>query len=377
MSRGGIRWSDRIEDYRTEILGLMKAQQVKNAVIVPSGAKGGFVARKSATSSNDTISQKEGIRCYRTFIQGLLDITDNRKDSAVVSPTDCICKDDEDSYLVVAADKGTATFSDIANSIAFDYDFWLGDAFASGGSVGYDHKKMGITAKGAWIAVQRHFREMHIDVQTSNISVIGIGDMSGDVFGNGMLLSSHIQLLGAFNHKHVFIDPTPCPTVSYQERQRLFNLPRSSWSDYDHCLISEGGGVFSRQAKSIPISDAMRELLNIDAAYLTPNALIAAMLRATVDLLWIGGIGTYIKSSRESNADVQYLRVNGNELRCKVICEGANLGISQLGRIEYALNGGRCNTDFIDNAAGVDCSDHEVNIKIALNNAVSSCHKIT
>jgi len=376
VARGGLRWSDRHEDFRTEVLGLVKAQQVKNAVIVPVGAKGGFVAKQiTATMSRDE-AQQEGIACYKLFIRGLLDITDNRTEGGVVRPPLVVVKDEEDPYLVVAADKGTATFSDIANGIAGEYEFWLGDAFASGGSVGYDHKKMAITARGAWVSVQRHFREFNVDVQTTDFTVIGVGDMAGDVFGNGMLLSKHIKLLAAFNHMHIFIDPSPDSAASFVERERLFNLPRSGWSDYEESLISAGGGVFERAAKSISISDEMKTCFDIEADRLTPNDLITHLLKAQVDLLWNGGIGTYVKSSLEAHIDVgdkanDSLRVNANELRCRVIGEGGNLGMTQLGRVEYGLNGGHSNTDFIDNAGGVDCSDHEVNIKILLNAVVS------
>lgn len=376
VARGGLRWSDRQEDFRTEVLGLVKAQQVKNAVIVPVGAKGGFVARQlNAQMSRDEV-QQEGIECYKLFIRGLLDITDNRGEVAVVRPPHVVAKDEDDPYLVVAADKGTATFSDIANGLSAEYDFWLGDAFASGGSAGYDHKKMGITAKGAWVSVQRLFREMGVDVQNDEFSVVGIGDMAGDVFGNGMLLSQKIRLVAAFNHLHIFIDPEPDAMASYAERDRLFQLPRSSWADYNSDLISAGGGVFSRNAKSIPVSDAMRRCFDIEAQQLTPNELISHLLKSRVDLLWNGGIGTYVKSSRETHLDVgdkanDGLRVNGNDLRCKVVGEGGNLGMTQLARVEYALCGGRSNTDFIDNAGGVDCSDHEVNIKILLNAVVN------
>ncbi|MEM8941344.1 MAG: NAD-glutamate dehydrogenase [Pseudomonadota bacterium] len=376
VARGGLRWSDRLEDFRTEVLGLVKAQQVKNAVIVPVGAKGGFVAKRlRADMSRDEI-QAEGIACYQTFIRGLLDITDNREEDRVTRPSLTVCKDEPDPYLVVAADKGTASFSDIANELALEYDFWLGDAFASGGSVGYDHKKMGITARGAWVSVERHFRELGINVATDEVSVIGIGDMSGDVFGNGMLLSEHLCLVAAFNHLHIFIDPNPDAQASFRERERLFGLPRSGWGDYDTQLISEGGGVFSRSSKSIPISPQMRERFSITAASLTPNQLISAILKSKVDLLWNGGIGTYVKAHSESHTDVgdkanDALRVDAQDLQCRVIGEGGNLGITQLARIEYGMNGGRSNTDFIDNAGGVDCSDHEVNIKILLNTIVS------
>jgi glutamate dehydrogenase len=371
VARGGLRWSDRQEDFRTEVLGLVKAQNVKNAVIVPTGAKGGFVARRPAVGDRDAVL-REGIDCYRIFVRGLLDLTDNMSDHGVIPPPDVVRKDDDDIYLVVAADKGTASFSDIANDISHHYNFWLGDAFASGGSVGYDHKKMGITARGAWISVARHFREMGIDVATTDFSVVGIGDMAGDVFGNGMLLSRHIKLVAAFNHQNIFIDPAPDPVASFNERERLFNLPRSSWEDYNAALISTGGGIFRRSAKSIEISSQMKMLFNITVDQLTPNELIVALLKAPVDLLWNGGIGTYVKASSQTHAECgdktnDTLRVDGRDLCCKIIGEGGNLGCTQLGRVEYALRGGRCNTDFIDNSAGVDCSDHEVNIKIALN----------
>jgi glutamate dehydrogenase len=377
VARGGLRWSDREEDFRTEVLGLVKAQQVKNSVIVPVGAKGGFLPRRLPTTGTRDEIQAEAIACYRIFISGLLDITDNLKEGALVPPANVVRHDDDDPYLVVAADKGTATFSDIANGIAIEYGFWLGDAFASGGSAGYDHKKMGITAKGAWVGVQRHFRERDINVQQDSISVVGIGDMAGDVFGNGLLMSDKLLLVAAFNHLHIFIDPNPEPANSFVERQRLFDLPRSSWTDYDTSIMSEGGGIFSRSAKSIAISPQMKERFDISADKLTPTELLNALLKAPVDLLWNGGIGTYVKSSEESHADVgdkanDALRVNGNELRCKVVGEGGNLGMTQLGRVEFGLNGGGSNTDFIDNAGGVDCSDHEVNIKILLNEVVQA-----
>ncbi|MDP0562224.1 MAG: NAD-glutamate dehydrogenase [Candidatus Endonucleobacter sp. (ex Gigantidas childressi)] len=375
VARGGLRWSDRIEDFRTEVLGLVKAQQVKNALIVPVGAKGGFVPKLLSSGDEREALQAEGAACYKSFIRALLDVTDNLVDGAVIHPKNVIHYDDDDFYLVVAADKGTATFSDIANKIAEEYNFWLGDAFASGGSVGYDHKKMGITAKGAWVSVQRHFREKGINAQSDKISVIGIGDMAGDVFGNGTLLSESIALVGAFNHVHIFVDPNPDSATSYIERKRLFDLPRSSWQNYDDSVISKGGGVFLRSAKSIPISAEMKERFEINSNRLTPNEMIRALLRAQVDLLWNGGIGTYIKAVSESNADVgdkasDPLRINGCELRARVVCEGGNLGLTQLGRVEYALQGGALNTDFIDNSGGVDCSDHEVNIKILLNEIV-------
>ncbi|WP_049721556.1 NAD-glutamate dehydrogenase [Gilvimarinus polysaccharolyticus] len=370
ISRGGLRWSDRLQDYRTEVLGLVKAQQVKNAVIVPSGAKGGFVCKQAAHLSRDEF-MAEGIACYKQFINALLDLTDNLIDDKIVPPEQLLRYDEDDPYLVVAADKGTASFSDSANSIALEHDFWLGDAFASGGSQGYDHKAMGITARGAWVSVQRHFKEHGINVQTTPFSVIGIGDMAGDVFGNGMLCSNQTQLLAAFNHLHIFIDPSPDPTTSYAERERLFKLPRSSWADYNRDLISAGGGVFERSAKSITISAEMKTCFALSADKLTPDELIQQLLQAPVDLIWNGGIGTYVKSGQESHAAVgdkasDGLRVNGEQLRCKVFAEGGNLGMTQRGRIEFCRNGGACNTDFIDNSAGVDCSDHEVNIKILL-----------
>ncbi|MFC4011483.1 NAD-glutamate dehydrogenase [Nonomuraea purpurea] len=377
VARGGLRWSDRMEDFRTEILGLVKAQMVKNTVIVPTGSKGGFVVKRPPTSGSREDLLAEGVACYRTFISGLLDVTDNLVDGKIVPPPDVVRHDGDDPYLVVAADKGTATFSDIANGVAKDYGFWLGDAFASGGSVGYDHKAMGITARGAWESVKYHFRTMGVNVQTTDFTVAGVGDMSGDVFGNGMLLSRHIRLVAAFDHRHIFVDPAPDAARSFAERQRLFELPRSSWEDYDEKLISSGGGVFPRTAKSIPINPQMREALGIPAGVtsLAPNDLISAILRAPVDLFWNGGIGTYVKASSESHLDVgdkanDALRVNAGELRCKVVGEGGNLGLTQLARIEFALNGGLVNTDFIDNSAGVDTSDHEVNIKILLDQVV-------
>jgi glutamate dehydrogenase len=382
VARGGLRWSDRPEDFRTEILGLMKAQMVKNALIVPMGSKGGFVVKHPPRQGGREAIQEEGIACYRTFLSGLLDLTDNIESGHSVPPPQVVRYDEDDPYLVVAADKGTASFSDIANEVSSDYGFWLGDAFASGGSNGYDHKVMGITARGAWEAVKRHFRELRTDIQSTDLTVAGIGDMSGDVFGNGMLLSRHIKLVAAFDHMHVFLDPDPDPKASYEERKRLFEQPRSAWSDYDESLISHGGGVYPRTAKAIPISRPVKEILAIDADELAPNELISAILRAPVDLLWNGGIGTYVKASTETHADAgdkanDGLRVNGGELRCKVVGEGGNLGLTQLGRLEYALHGGleqtggRVNTDATDNVAGVNCSDHEVNIKILLDSIVS------
>ncbi|MEX2616367.1 MAG: NAD-glutamate dehydrogenase [Alphaproteobacteria bacterium] len=376
VARGGLRWSDRREDFRTEILGLVKAQQVKNSVIVPVGSKGGFVLKQAPSPQDREAFQAEGVACYRLFMSAMLDITDNLVEGKIVPPQRVVRMDGDDPYLVVAADKGTATFSDIANEIAISYGFWLGDAFASGGSVGYDHKKMGITAKGAWESVKRHFREMGHDTQTQPFTVVGCGDMSGDVFGNGMLLSNQIRLVGAFNHMHIFIDPDPDPAATLAERQRLFDLPRSSWSDYDPKLISKGGGVFDRSAKTIALTPEIRRLFGIEASSVPPNTLISAMLRAEVDLLWFGGIGTYIKASTETHGDAgdranDGLRVDGRSLRCRVVGEGANLGVTQRGRIEFARNGGRINTDAVDNSAGVDCSDHEVNIKILLDDIVA------
>jgi glutamate dehydrogenase len=371
VARGGLRWSDRREDFRTEVLGLMKAQMVKNTVIVPVGSKGGFVVKNPPSAADREAFVREGVSCYRTFLRGLLDVTDNRTPGGIVPPPEVVRHDTDDPYLVVAADKGTATFSDYANAIAREYGFWLDDAFASGGSVGYDHKKMGITARGAWESVKRHFREMGVDTQTTDFTVVGVGDMSGDVFGNGMLLSRHIRLVAAFDHRHIFLDPDPDPEASFAERARLFGLERSSWADYDTARISAGGGVYPRSAKTIPLSPAVRAVLGTEAPTLAPNELIRAILLAPVDLLYNGGIGTYVKATRETHAQVgdrasDGVRVNGADLRAKVVAEGGNLGLTQLGRIEYALKGGRVNTDAIDNSAGVDCSDHEVNIKILL-----------
>lgn len=377
VARGGLRWSDRMEDFRTEVLGLVKAQIVKNAVIVPVGSKGGFVVRNPPSEGGREALQAEGLACYRLFLSGLLDLTDNLVDGAVVPPTDVVRHDADDPYLVVAADKGTATFSDHANAVAAEYGFWLGDAFASGGSAGYDHKKMGITARGAWESVKRHFRAVGRDIQSEDFTVAGVGDMSGDVFGNGMLLSKHIRLVAAFDHRHIFLDPAPDAAKSWDERARLFVLPRSSWDDYDKSLISAGGGVWPRSAKSVPLSPEVRALLDVDAERLTPAELMQAILRAPVDLLYNGGIGTYVKAAVESDADVgdranDAVRVNGGELRARVVGEGGNLGFTQRGRIEYALGGGRIFTDAIDNSGGVDCSDHEVNIKILLGEVVRS-----
>ncbi|BBZ51806.1 NAD-glutamate dehydrogenase [Mycobacterium heidelbergense] len=390
VARGGLRWSDRRDDFRTEILGLVKAQAVKNAVIVPVGAKGGFVLKRPPLPTGDTAADRdatraEGVACYQLFISGLLDVTDNVDHATgnVSPPPEVVRRDGDDAYLVVAADKGTATFSDIANDVAKSYGFWLGDAFASGGSVGYDHKAMGITAKGAWEAVKRHFREMGVDTQAEDFTVVGIGDMSGDVFGNGMLLSKHIRLLAAFDHRHIFLDPDPDAAASWEERRRMFDLPRSSWDDYDKSLISEGGGVYSREHKAIPVSPRVRDALGIDGpadegvTEMSPPELIKAILQAPVDLLFNGGIGTYIKAESESDADVgdranDPVRVNGNQVRAKVIGEGGNLGVTARGRVEFDLSGGRINTDAMDNSAGVDCSDHEVNIKILIDSLVTA-----
>ena len=380
VARGGLRWSDRPEDFRTEVLGLVKAQMVKNSVIVPAGAKGGFVpAHLPDSTTNRAEWAAEGKECYRIFVSSLLSLTDNVVEGKVVAPEDVVRHDGDDPYLVVAADKGTATFSDTANAIAAEHHFWLGDAFASGGSHGYDHKAMGITARGAWESVTRHLADLGIDQATEDFTCVGIGDMSGDVFGNGMLLSRHIKLVAAFNHRHVFVDPNPDPEASWQERRRLFNLPRSSWGDYDSSLISEGGGVWDRTLKSIPVSPHMHEALGIDASVnrMTPDDLISAILRAPVDLLWNGGIGTYVRATSETDAQVgdranDPVRVTAKEVRAKAAGEGGNLGWTQAGRIEYARNGGRINTDFIDNSAGVDTSDHEVNIKILLDAEVAA-----
>jgi glutamate dehydrogenase len=375
IARGGLRWSDRRDDYRTEILGLMKAQRVKNAVIVPTGAKGGFYPKHLPDASDRAAWLTEGTESYRVFIRTLLSVTDNLVDGSVVHPAGIICLDGDDPYFVVAADKGTAAFSDIANAIAIERGFWLGDAFASGGSIGYDHKAMGITAKGAWVSVQRHFAERGLDVQSEPIRVAGCGDMSGDVFGNGMLLSRAIKLVAAFDHRHIFLDPDPDPAASWTERARLFALPRSSWDDYDRKLISKGGGVFARSAKIIRLTPQIAAMLGLSVDELEPAALISAILKAQVDLIWFGGIGTYVKARSESHGEVgdranDAVRVNAEDLRCVAIGEGANLGLTQAARIAYGLKGGRSNTDFIDNSAGVDCSDNEVNIKIALDSDV-------
>ena len=377
VARGGLRWSDRTEDFRTEVLGLMKAQMTKNSVIVPVGSKGGFVIQKDSSALTKAELLEEAKECYRIFLRGLLDITDNIVNGQVVRPKDVVCFDDEDPYLVVAADKGTATFSDIANAISLEYNFWLQDAFASGGSAGYDHKKMAITARGGWVSVTRHFTEMGVNIANNEFSVVGIGDMSGDVFGNGMLLSNNIKLLAAFNHLHIFIDPNPDSKTSFIERQRLFNLPTSNWTDYDPKLLSKGASIYDRKTKELELTPEIKELFKIETDIITPNDLIKKILTANVDLLWNGGIGTYVKSSAEVNEQVgdktnDLVRVNGRDLNCKVVGEGGNLGFTQRGRIEFALKGGRINTDAIDNSAGVDCSDHEVNIKIAFSRALAS-----
>lgn len=369
VARGGLRWSDRKEDFRTEVLGLVKAQMVKNSVIVPTGSKGGFVCKKLPDPKDRDAYMAEGVSCYKQFISGLLDITDNLVNGQIIHPKQVVRHDEDDPYLVVAADKGTATFSDYANEMSLKYGFWLGDAFASGGSAGYDHKKMGITAKGAWESVKRHFRHLGLNTQTQEFTVIGIGDLMGDVFGNGMLLSEHIKLIAAFNHMHIFLDPNPDTKASYQERLRMFNLPRSSWDDYDKSTISQGGGIYLRSSKTIPLSAEVKAWLQVDADELPPTELINLILKAKADLLYNGGIGTYIKAESQSNEEVKdkandALRVNGKELQVKVVGEGGNLGATQLGRIEFAKNGGNIYTDAIDNSAGVDCSDHEVNIKI-------------
>ena len=376
VARGGLRWSDRMEDFRTEVLGLVKAQMVKNAVIVPVGSKGGFIVKTKTMADGREAFQAEGIACYQAFLRGMLDVTDNIVDGQIVPPANTVRHDEDDPYLVVAADKGTATFSDIANALSSEYNFWLDDAFASGGSVGYDHKAMGITARGGWESVKRHFRMRGMDIQNrDDFTVVGIGDMSGDVFGNGMLRSTHTKLVAAFNHLHIFIDPNPDTAASYAERERLFEMPRSTWDDYEKSLISQGGGVFSRQDKTIAISPEMKALFDISEDSLAPNELISALLKSPVDLIWNGGIGTYVKSANESHADVgdranDAVRVNGGELRTAVVGEGGNLGFTQQGRIEYAQTGGRIYTDAIDNSGGVNCSDHEVNIKILLGKVV-------
>ena len=378
MARGGIRWSDRPQDFRTEILGLAKAPQVKNAVIVPGGAKGGFVPKLLKAGSRELV-QAEGMAAYELFISTLLDITDNLRDGKVVAPDNVVRHDDDDPYLVVAADKGTATFSDLANEISREHRFWLDDAFASGGSAGYDHKKMGITARGAWESVKRHFREMDVDIAKTPFTAVGVGDMSGDVFGNAMLQARTIRLVAAFDHRDIFIDPAPDPLTSFTERRRLFDLPRSSWQDYDRKLISAGGGVFSRAMKEIALSPEARSALGIATPKATPHEVIRAILKAPVDLLFFGGIGTYVRAASEGDDAVgdrsnDALRVTGAELRAKVIGEGANLGMTQRGRIEAALRGIRLNTDAIDNSAGVNTSDLEVNIKIALERPMRDGH---
>ncbi|HEX6614138.1 MAG TPA: NAD-glutamate dehydrogenase, partial [Rhodanobacteraceae bacterium] len=377
VARGGLRWSDRREDFRTEVLGLVKAQMVKNTVIVPVGSKGGFFVKRPPAGGDRDAILAEGISCYKMFINGLLDITDNLVDGKVVHPRDVVRHDADDPYLVVAADKGTATFSDIANGVSAEHNYWLGDAFASGGSAGYDHKAMGITAKGGWESVKRHFRALGRDCQSQDFTCVGIGDMSGDVFGNGMLLSKHTRLIAAFDHRHIFLDPDPDAAASFAERERMFKLPRSSWDDYDKSKISAGGGVYARSLKSIPVSPEVRKALGIagEIEQMAPVELMRAILKAPVDLLWNGGIGTYVKASSETSADVgdranNALRIDGHELRCKIVGEGGNLGFTQKGRVEAAQHGVLLNTDFIDNSAGVDTSDHEVNIKILLNDPI-------
>ena len=379
VARGGLRWSDRREDFRTEILGLVKAQMVKNAVIVPAGSKGGFVCKQMPKDAAREAIAAEGEAVYRLFVASLLEVTDNRVRGNIIAPADTVCYDDADPYLVVAADKGTATFSDIANGIAIQRGFWLGDAFASGGSNGYDHKKLGITAKGAWEAVKRHFYEIGHDLNTTPITMVGVGDMSGDVFGNGVLLSRQLKLVAAFDHRHIFIDPTPDVAVSFEERKRMFALPRSSWDDYDKSLISKGGGVWPRSVRSIELSPEARAALGTSTQTLTPEELLHTILLAPVDLFYNGGIGTYIKASTETHAQVKdrandNVRVDGNQMRCKVVAEGGNLGATQAGRIEFALHKGHIFTDAIDNSAGVDCSDHEVNLKIWLDTEVNAGH---
>jgi glutamate dehydrogenase len=377
VARGGLRWSDRPEDFRTEVLGLVKAQQVKNSVIVPVGSKGGFVLKQAPTTGGRDAFMEEGITCYKMFIAALLEITDNIKGKSITAPKRVVRRDGDDAYLVVAADKGTATFSDYANGVSIEKGHWLGDAFASGGSQGYDHKGMGITAKGAWECVKRHFREAGTDIQNEDFSVIGVGDMSGDVFGNGMLLSKHIKLIGAFNHLHIFVDPDPDPAKTWVERKRLFDMGRSSWTDYDKKLMSKGAALYERNAKTLTLTPQIKKLFGFSRDKVTPNDLLKVMLQAEADLLWFGGIGTYIKADSESHADAgdranDAIRIDGADIRAKVIGEGANLGTTQLGRIEYAMKGGRLNTDSIDNSAGVDCSDHEVNIKILIDHYVQS-----
>lgn len=379
VARGGIRWSDREEDYRTEVLGLMKAQVTKNPVIVPTGAKGGFFLHFGKEGIEEAEYKAKAVECYRNFLRGILDVTDNIVEGKIIHPKNVIRYDEPDPYVVVAADKGTATFSDYANQVSAEYNYWLGDAFASGGSAGYDHKKLGITARGAWISVQTHFRDLGIDVQKDSIRVVGIGDMSGDVFGNGMLLSETIKLVAAFNHRHIFIDPDPDPKISFAERKRLFDKPGSAWSDYNPKLFSVGGGVFERKSKFIILSEEAKKTLGLASPKIAPEDLIKAILKAEVDLIWNGGIGTYIKASTESHSDVgdksnDLVRCDANEIRAKVIAEGGNLGVTQRARIEYSKCGGIINTDFIDNSAGVDCSDHEVNIKIALNGSMARGH---
>ncbi|MEC7028253.1 MAG: NAD-glutamate dehydrogenase domain-containing protein, partial [Pseudomonadota bacterium] len=382
IARGGIRWSDRHEDFRTEVLGLMKAQQVKNSVIVPMGAKGGFVVKRPPLNGDRKAQYDEGVACYKRFISGLLEITDNRKGKKVVPPKNVVRHDGDDPYLVVAADKGTATFSDIANGLSQEYGFWLDDAFASGGSAGYDHKEMGITARGAWESVKRHFREMNHDTQSKDFDVIGVGDMGGDVFGNGMLLSEHIRLVGAFNHLHIFCDPDPDAASSFKERKRLFEAV-SGWGEYDESKLSKGGRIYSRSDKSLTLTPEIMKRFDIQSEKVPPSELMKAMLKARTDLLWFGGIGTYIKAKEETHEMVgdkanDAIRINAEEVRAHVLGEGANLAVTQAGRINYAEKGGKVNADFIDNAGGVDSSDHEVNIKILMTEVMShDKHKMT
>ncbi|HEY8190968.1 MAG TPA: NAD-glutamate dehydrogenase domain-containing protein, partial [Alphaproteobacteria bacterium] len=376
IARGGLRWSDRREDFRTEVLGLMKAQQVKNAIIVPMGAKGGFVLKKPPAEGGRAALQQEGIECYKLLVRGLLDITDNRKGKKIVPPKDVIRRDGDDPYLVVAADKGTATFSDIANGLSAEYDFWLSDAFASGGSVGYDHKKMGITARGAWESVKRHFRELGVDIQTTDFDVIGVGDMAGDVFGNGMLLSPHIRLVGAFNHIHIVCDPDPDTEKSFAERERLFREVKG-WDQYDAKLLSKGGRIYLRSEKSLQLTPEIMARFDIAQEKITPQELMKAMLKGRTDLLWFGGIGTFVKAAAESHSDVgdkanDAMRIDAGEIRAKVMGEGANLGTTQRGRVEFASLGGRLNADFIDNSGGVNSSDLEVNIKILMTDVLNN-----
>jgi len=377
VARGGLRWSDRIEDYRDEVLALARAQQVKNSLIVPAGAKGAFVVKAPLVGLDPETASMQVRRCYRIFVRGLLDVTDNLVDGTVTHPPETVVRDGPEPYLVVAADKGTALFSDQANAEAQETGFWLDDGFASGGASGFDHKGLGVTARGAWIAVRRHFAELGIDVEKDETTVVGIGDMSGDVFGNGMLLSDRIRLVAAFDHRHIFLDPDPDPRLSFDERARLARLPRSSWADYDPHLISPGGGLFPRSARVVPLAPNVRRRLGVDDEELSPDEVVQAILRAPVDLMWNGGIGTFVRASDESDAEVSdrgndRVRVSASQLRCRVVGEGGNLGLTQAARVEYALHGGRINADFIDNAAGVNSSDREVNLKILLSSIASA-----